>query len=158
MIGLIERDNEYSGDTLYCTILFFGLDGKLLGKHRKLKPTGSQRLIWGEEDGSTLPVFDTPFGKIGALICWENYIPLARAVMYAKGVQNLYCTYGGCERDVAVPSGISPWRDAALSCQATSMSLKIYIRLIWPVMRNLSPLQKKCVSAAAPLSVRLANT
>lgn len=66
---------------------FFGPDGTLLGKHRKLKPTGSERLIWGEGDGSTLPVFDTPFGKIGSLICWENYMPLARAAMYEKGVQ-----------------------------------------------------------------------
>lgn len=87
IIGVIERDNEFSGGTLYCSVLFFGPDGTLLGKHRKLKPTGSERLIWGEGDGSTLPVFDTPYGKIGALICWENYMPLARAAMYAKGVQ-----------------------------------------------------------------------
>jgi nitrilase len=86
-IGVIERDNEYSKGTLYCTMLYFGPDGTLLGKHRKLKPTGSERLIWGEGDGSTLPVFDTPFGKIGGLICWENYMPLARAAMYSKGVQ-----------------------------------------------------------------------
>ncbi|WP_017727852.1 carbon-nitrogen hydrolase family protein [Halalkalibacterium ligniniphilum] len=87
VIGVIERDSEYSGGTLYCSVLFFGPDGTLLGKHRKLKPTGSERLIWGEGDGSTLPVFETPYGKIGALICWENYMPLARAAMYAKGVQ-----------------------------------------------------------------------
>ncbi|HDR4738447.1 TPA: carbon-nitrogen hydrolase family protein [Bacillus cereus] len=87
IIGVIERDNEFSGGTLYCSVLFFGPDGTLLGKHRKLKPTGSERLIWGEGDGSTLPVIDTPYGKIGALICWENYMPLARAAMYAKGVQ-----------------------------------------------------------------------
>ncbi|WP_277621519.1 carbon-nitrogen hydrolase family protein [Indiicoccus explosivorum] len=87
VIGVIERDQESSGGTLYCTALFFGPDGKLLGKHRKLKPTGSERLIWGEGDGSTLPVFDTPYGKIGALICWENYMPLARAALYEKGVQ-----------------------------------------------------------------------
>lgn len=87
VIGVIERDSETSQGTLYCTALFFGPDGKLLGKHRKLKPTGSERLIWGEGDGSTLPVFDTPYGKIGSLICWENYMPLARAAMYSKGVQ-----------------------------------------------------------------------
>ncbi|NQF16321.1 carbon-nitrogen hydrolase family protein [Brevibacillus sp. HB1.3] len=87
IIGVIERDNESSGGTLYCSVLFFGPDGELLGVHRKLKPTASERLIWGEGDGSTLPVFDTPYGKIGALICWENYMPLARAAMYAKGVQ-----------------------------------------------------------------------
>lgn len=87
MIGVIERDQETSGGTLYCATIFFNPDGELIGKHRKLKPTGTERLIWGEGDGSTLPVFDTPFGKIGSLICWENYMPLARAHMYEKGVQ-----------------------------------------------------------------------
>lgn len=99
VIGVIERDSEYSGGTLYCSVLFFGPDGTLLGKHRKLKPTGSERLIWGEGDGSTLPVFDTPYGKIGALICWENYMPLARAAMYAKGVQ-LYLAPTADSREV----------------------------------------------------------
>src|SRR5699024_10381075 len=70
VIGVIEKDRDSSQGTLYCTALFFGPDGELLGKHRKLKPTGSERLIWGEGDGSTLPVFDTPYGRIGALICW----------------------------------------------------------------------------------------
>lgn len=87
VIGVIEKDSDSSQGTLYCTTLFFGPDGELLGKHRKLKPTGSERLIWGEGDGSTLPVFDTPYGRIGSLICWENYMPLARAAMYDKGVQ-----------------------------------------------------------------------
>ncbi|ONK21808.1 nitrilase [Bacillus sp. VT-16-64] len=87
VIGVIEKESESSQGTLYCTALFFGPDGELLGKHRKLKPTGAERLIWGEGDGSTLPVFDTPYGRIGALICWENYMPLARAAMYDKGVQ-----------------------------------------------------------------------
>ncbi|MFJ8235826.1 carbon-nitrogen hydrolase family protein [Ureibacillus sp. NPDC094379] len=87
VIGVIERDEHSSGGTLYCTAIFFGPDGTLLGKHRKLKPTGSERLIWGEGDGSTLPVFETPYGKIGSLICWENYMPLARAAMYQKGIQ-----------------------------------------------------------------------
>jgi len=99
VIGVIERDNEFSGGTLYCSVLFFGPDGTLLGKHRKLKPTGSERLIWGEGDGSTLPVFDTPYGKIGALICWENYMPLARVAMYAKGVQ-IYIAPTADSRDV----------------------------------------------------------
>lgn len=87
VIGVIEKDSESSNGTLYCTALFFGPNGELLGKHRKLKPTGSERLIWGEGDGSTMPVFDTPYGRIGSLICWENYMPLARAAMYEKGIQ-----------------------------------------------------------------------
>ena len=86
-IGVIERDTQFSQGTLYCTLLYFGPDGKLLGKHRKLKPTGSERLIWGEGDGSTLTVLKTELGKIGGLICWENYMPLARMAMYSKGVE-----------------------------------------------------------------------
>ena len=82
-IGVIERDPS---GTLYCTLLYFGPDGTLLGKHRKLKPTAAERLIWGEGDGSTLTVLDTELGKIGGLICWENYMPLARMAMYSKGV------------------------------------------------------------------------
>jgi len=86
-IGVIERDTQNSQGTLYCTLLTFGPDGRLLGKHRKLKPTAAERFIWGEGDGSTLPVFDTDLGKIGGLICWENYMPLARMAMYGQGVE-----------------------------------------------------------------------
>lgn len=81
VMGIIERE----GGTLYCSILYFGPDGTLLGKHRKLKPTGSERIVWGEGDGSTLTVVDTPYGKMGGLICWENYMPLARTAIYGKG-------------------------------------------------------------------------
>jgi len=86
-VGVIERDATYSRGTLYCTLLYFGPDGTLLGKHRKLKPTAAERLIWGEGDGSTLTVVDTALGRVGGLICWENYMPLARMAMYGKGVE-----------------------------------------------------------------------
>jgi nitrilase len=86
-VGVIERDTTWSGGTLFCTLLYFGADGRLLGKHRKLKPTAAERLIWGEGDGSTLPVFDSPAGRVGGLICWENYMPLARMSMYGQGVE-----------------------------------------------------------------------
>jgi len=86
-VGVIERDSRFSRGTLYCTLLYFGRDGRLLGLHRKLKPTGSERLIWGEGDGSTLTVLETEIGKVGGLICWENYMPLARMAMYGKGVE-----------------------------------------------------------------------
>ncbi len=86
-IGVIERDSQFSAGTLYCTLLYFGPDGRIIGKHRKLKPTAAERLIWGEGDGSTLTVLPTEFGKIGGLICWENYMPLARMAMYGKGVE-----------------------------------------------------------------------
>jgi nitrilase len=85
-VGVIERDSYFSRGTLYCTLLYFGPSGRLLGAHRKLKPTASERLIWGEGDGSTLTVVETEFGKVGGLICWENYMPLARMAMYGKGV------------------------------------------------------------------------
>lgn len=98
VIGVIERDGDFSGGTLYCTILYFAPDGQLIGKHRKLKPTAAERLIWGEGDGSTLTVLDTEFGKIGGLICWENYMPLARMAMYGKGVE-LYLAPTADSRD-----------------------------------------------------------
>lgn len=85
VMGVIERD-ETSG-TLYCSMFYYGPDGKYLGKHRKLKPTAAERLIWGEGDGTTLTSFDTALGKIGGLVCWENYMPQARMAMYNKGVQ-----------------------------------------------------------------------
>ncbi|MCJ7535417.1 MAG: carbon-nitrogen hydrolase family protein [Anaerolineales bacterium] len=97
-IGVIERDNQFSGGTLYCTLLYFGPDGQIIGKHRKLKPTASERLIWGEGDGSTLTAIDTPLGKIGGLICWENYMPLARMSMYGKGVE-IYLAPTADQRD-----------------------------------------------------------
>lgn len=86
-VGVIERDSTYSRGTLFCTLLYIGPDGTLLAKHRKLKPTAAERLIWGEGDGSTLATVETPFGTVGGLICWENYMPLARMAMYGKGVQ-----------------------------------------------------------------------
>ncbi|MDP2958459.1 MAG: carbon-nitrogen hydrolase family protein [Longimicrobiales bacterium] len=86
-VGVIERDSAYSRGTLFCSLLYLGSDGTLLGKHRKLKPTAAERLIWGEGDGSTLTVVETPIGRVGGLICWENYMPLARMAMYGKGVE-----------------------------------------------------------------------
>jgi len=87
VVGVSERNVEASGSTLYNTLLYFDADGKLLGKHRKLVPTGGERLVWAQGDGATLEVFDTPFGRLGGLICWENYMPLARYALYAWGVQ-----------------------------------------------------------------------
>ena len=86
VIGVIERD----GGTLYCTALYFGPDGSLLGKHRKVMPTAMERLIWGFGDATTLNAVDTPAGRVGAVICWENYMPGMRMHMYKQRVQ-LYC-------------------------------------------------------------------
>ncbi len=87
VMGVTEKDTEASGASLYNTLLYFSPEGHLLGKHRKLVPTGGERLVWAPGDGSTLEVYDTPLGKIGGLICWENYMPLARYSMYAWGTQ-----------------------------------------------------------------------
>ena len=87
-MGVNERDE--AGSTLYNTQLYFGPDGSLMGKHRKLMPTGGERLVWGMGDGSTLHVFDTPFGRLGGLTCWENYMPLARYAMYSQGI-DVWC-------------------------------------------------------------------
>ena len=94
VVGVVERD----GGTLYCTVVFFAPDGAYLGKHRKIMPTASERLVWGFGDGSTFPVYETPLGKVGAVICWENYLPLMRAAMYAKGVE-IYCAPTADGRD-----------------------------------------------------------
>lgn len=86
-IGVNERNNEGSNGSLYNTLLYLNPSGEVLGKHRKLVPTAAERLVWAQGDGSTLAVYDTPLGKLGGLICWENYMPLARYALYAWGVQ-----------------------------------------------------------------------
>ena len=85
-IGVNERDTQTKG-TLYNSILYFGPDGVLLGVHRKLMPSVSERLIWGMGDGSGLHVFDTPLGRLGGLICWEHEMTLVKYAMYARGEQ-----------------------------------------------------------------------
>jgi nitrilase len=85
VMGLHERGKNEG--TLYNTLLFIGADGAIFGKHRKLMPTNHERMVWGRGDGSTLRVYDTPVGKIGGLICWENRMPLARYALYSQGEQ-----------------------------------------------------------------------
>jgi nitrilase len=97
--GVVER----AGGTLYCTALIFSPDGTLLGKHRKLMPTAMERVLWGSGDGSTLPVVATTLGRVGTVICWENYMPLLRTAMYAKGVE-LYCAITVDDRETWVPT------------------------------------------------------
>ncbi len=95
VLGVIER----SGSTLYCTALYFDPQAGLVGKHRKLMPTGTERLIWGKGDGSTLPVLDTQVGRLGAVICWENMMPLLRTAMYAQGIE-VWCAPTVDEREM----------------------------------------------------------
>ena len=89
VMGMNERNTEASNSSLFNTLLFIDDKGIIMGKRRKLMPTGGERLIWAQGDGSTLQVFDTPLGKLGGLTCWENYMPLARHAMYAGGTQIL---------------------------------------------------------------------
>lgn len=117
--GVIERH----GGTLYCTVLFFAPDGQLLGKHRKLMPTASERLIWGFGNGSTMPVFDTPLGKLGAVICWENYMPLMRAAYYAKGIE-IYCAPTADGRETWLPT----MRHVAMEGRCFVLSCNLFAR------------------------------
>src|SRR4051812_19029514 len=119
-IGMSERD----GGTLYNTLLYLGPDGSIVGRHRKLQATGGERSIWGSGDGSGLEVIATPFGVVGGLICWENYMPLARAAMYARGIDIL----------------LAPTWDNADSWQATLRHIakegRVYVLGVAPVMRG----------------------
>ncbi|WP_434600975.1 carbon-nitrogen hydrolase family protein [Pseudomonas sp. Z4-7] len=95
VLGVIER----AGNTLYCTALYFEPDAGLVARHRKLMPTGTERLIWGKGDGSTLPVIDSQVGRMGAAVCWENMMPLLRTAMYAKGI-DVWCAPTVDEREM----------------------------------------------------------
>lgn len=98
-MGVTERH----GSTLYNTLLVFGPDGSLLNHHRKLMPTGGERLVWGYGDGSSLNVVATEVGRVGGLLCWENYMPLARAAVYAQEVE-IYLAPTWDTSDVWVPT------------------------------------------------------
>jgi nitrilase len=98
-VGAIERD----GGTLYCTVYFLGPDGTVAGKHRKVMPTAMERLIWGFGDGSTLGTVETPVGRLGAAICWENYMPQLRLALYGQGVE-LYCAPTVDDRETWLPT------------------------------------------------------
>jgi len=84
--GINERDGVFSRATLYNSVVTIGSDGSILNHHRKLMPTNPERMVWGFGDGSGLRVVDTPCGRIGTLLCWENYMPLARYALYAQGI------------------------------------------------------------------------
>ena len=133
--GVIERERG----TLYCTVLFFAPDGTLLGKHRKLMPTAAERLVWGFGDGSTLSAFDTPLGTLGAVICWENYMPMLRMAMFAKGV-TLYCAPTADDRE----TWLSTMRHVALEGRCFVLSACQFARrsdypVDYPIEGDLAP-------------------
>jgi nitrilase len=106
--GIQERDSDFSRATLYNCVVTIGPDGTLLNRHRKVMPTSPERMVWGFGDASALRPVDTPCGRVGALLCWENYMPLARAAMYAQGV-DIYVapTYDSGERWLATMQHIA---------------------------------------------------
>jgi nitrilase len=138
VLGVIEREIG----TLYCTALFFAPDGSLLGKHRKLMPTAMERIVWGYGDGSTMPVFETSIGKLGAVICWENYMPLLRMAMYGKGIQ-LYCAPTADDRD----TWISTMQHVALEGRCFVFSACQYLR------RSDCPTEYAAIQGDAPSTV-----
>lgn len=87
VVGFHELDSQYSGTTLFNSVAVIGSDGTLLNRHRKMMPTNPERMVWGFGDASGLKVVETPFGRIGSLICWENYMPLARHALYAQNIE-----------------------------------------------------------------------
>ena len=106
--GIHERDTEFSGGTLYNTVVVIGADGTILNRHRKLMPTNPERMVWGLGDASGLRAVDTPCGRIGTLICWESYMPLTRYALYAQGI-DLYVTptYDSGDRAIATMQHIA---------------------------------------------------
>jgi nitrilase len=94
VVGVVER----GGSTLYCAALYISPETGLLGKRRKLMPTAAERLVWGFGDGSTMHVYETAIGKLGAVLCWENLMPAARMAMYEQGIQ-IYCAPTADGRD-----------------------------------------------------------
>ncbi|HMO46628.1 MAG TPA: carbon-nitrogen hydrolase family protein [Rubrivivax sp.] len=119
VVGIIERD----GGTLYCSAVYLGPGGEILGKHRKLMPTALERLVWGFGDGSTLAAVDTPWGRLGAVICWENYMPMLRMAMYQQQVA-LYCAPTADDR----PSWQSTMQHIALEGRCFVLSACQHLR------------------------------
>ena len=87
VLGVSELDSQFSGTTLFNTVVVIGPEGEILNRHRKLMPTNPERMIWGPGDASGLRVVDTPAGRLGTLICWEAYMPLARYALYAQDIE-----------------------------------------------------------------------
>lgn len=103
VIGVTEK--QQVNGSLFCSLLYISPKAGLLGVHRKIKPTGSERIVWAEGSGKSLVSFDTAIGKLGGLICWENYMPLARMSMYKQGVQIYVAPTADC-RDTWTPTMI----------------------------------------------------
>ena len=107
-VGINERDGQYSGGTLYNTVVLIGADGRIANRHRKLMPTNPERMVWGCGDAAGLKGTASACGRVGAVICWESYMPLARYALYAQGIDvYLAPTYDSGERWLATMQHIA---------------------------------------------------
>jgi nitrilase len=127
VIGVAERDSKTQG-TVYCTLLFIGSNGRILGRHRKLKPTYKERVAWGEGDGSGLNVYQRPYGRISGLNCWEHNMVLPGYVLMSQGTQIHVAAWPGAE-DQAPPSPISVWERQLLLSRAFASQAAAYVIL-----------------------------
>ena len=124
VIGMHERNSEKSNSSLFNSLLFIDKEGSILGKHRKLIPTGGERLIWGQGDGSTLVSYDTSVGQLAGLICWENFMPLARNTIYESGAQILVSpTWDKSQNWLQTMQHVA--REGGLFVVSTCMALKM---------------------------------
>ncbi|MEO1252994.1 MAG: carbon-nitrogen hydrolase family protein [Pseudomonadota bacterium] len=143
VVGVIERAScDEGGGSLFCTALFFSNKGKLVGKRRKLMPTAAERVIWSQGDGSTLSAVDFDVARTGALICWENFMPMARMSQYAQGIEIL-CAPTVDDRD----NWSALMRVAALEGRCFVLSANQYMR------RDNAPADYRPIQGDAPDTV-----
>lgn len=126
VIGVLELD-ERTGGTVYCTLLFIGSDGSLIGKHRKIKPTFHERTTWGEGDGSTLTVHERPYGRLSGLNCWEHQMMLPGYALAEQGTQIHVAAWPGRELEHAPASPISLWPKQVLLSRAYASQAGAYV-------------------------------
>ncbi len=127
VIGVVERDSRTHG-TAYCTLLFLGNDGRILGRHRKLKPTHKERAVWGEGDGASLTVYERPYGRISGLNCWEHNMVLPGYVLMSQGTQIHIAAWPGSERK-APPAPNPIWARQLLLSRAFASQAAAYVIL-----------------------------
>src|SRR5713226_940877 len=154
--GIHELDSDFSRTTLYNTVVVIGPDGALLNRHRKVMPTSPERMVWGFGDATGLKPVDTPCGRVGALICWESYMPLARCAMYAQGV-DIYVapTYDSGERSIATMQHIA--REAGC-CAAAAPSRGATSPIPSPARRSSFPTRTsgstRAIRSSSPRAAR----